>query len=622
MDIEMSNFLAYPILIMFFIGLILQFKRNLNLKSDLDKSNKDASILREEKVNLLNKIKNLDEEHKEIERRFSESNRECFRLKEEIVSNKSERDKLSIELKNIEIKNEGLLQSVSQIKKSADDLEIKLNNSNKVRELSRLRAALVTAARCKLESSVSQIKKQLESVIDEYAEVKKKYEFISSDIDEVAEVIATISDLQGQVTDLKTDKKKLADEYSAGHEVLKALQKEIATLEERLELYSFGLYEPHFAFDASERYKEELSRCYEERKELVKDGQAATCNVKWKINGSQAEGSKQTRHYIKIMLRAFNGECDSAIIKVRWNNVKSMEERIRKSFESINKLGETQKIALNIEYLNLRLKELRLTHEYQEKIHDEREEQRRLREQIREEERSLKEMELAKQEAEKEEVRHEKALEKARQELKYKHGAEKEELQQRIIQLESSLQKAVELKNRAISMAQITKAGYVYIISNIGSFGENVFKIGMTRRLEPSDRVRELSGASVPFSFDIHAMIYSENAPELENSFHRKFKYKRLNLVNGRKEFFNVTLDEISVVAEELNHEIRFTKMAEARDFRETKAIKEKILGLTPDDVMVDIDNSALPEKLFEDLDAVNSLDEDETQEEEVLDNI
>lgn len=151
---------------------------------------------------------------------------------------------------------------------------------------------------------------------------------------------------------------------------------------------------------------------------------------------------------------------------------------------------------------------------------------------------------------------------------------EVDDLRNKIHDLEIHLKNAQELKERAISMAQITKAGHVYIISNIGSFGDNVYKIGMTRRMEPSDRVRELSGASVPFGFDIHAMIYSENAPELENKFHKKFAYNRLNLNNNRKEFFNVTLDDIENFAHENGHVVEFTKMAEARDYRQTHAIR------------------------------------------------
>lgn len=131
-------------------------------------------------------------------------------------------------------------------------------------------------------------------------------------------------------------------------------------------------------------------------------------------------------------------------------------------------------------------------------------------------------------------------------------------------------------------MAQQTKAGHVYVISNIGSFGDNVFKIGMTRRLEPMDRVKELGDASVPFEFDVHAMIYSDNAPELENIIHKEFDSRRVNLVNSRKEFFQVELEEIEEIAKKRNLDVEFTKIAEAREFRESKILREELSTKTP----------------------------------------
>jgi hypothetical protein len=129
---------------------------------------------------------------------------------------------------------------------------------------------------------------------------------------------------------------------------------------------------------------------------------------------------------------------------------------------------------------------------------------------------------------------------------------------------------------RAKSLAQLTRSGHVYVVSNIGSFGEQTFKIGMTRRLDPDDRVKELSDASVPFDFDVHAMIHSEDAPGLEAAFHREFAERRVNLVDMRKEFFAVTLAEIEGVARRLNLPVEFTKVAEAREYRETRAIRQQ----------------------------------------------
>lgn len=232
----------------------------------------------------------------------------------------------------------------------------------------------------------------------------------------------------------------------------------------------------------------------------------------------------------KLLLRAFNGECDAAITNVTWNNVTKMEERIRKSFEAINKLGDVENISVTSEYLNLKLDEIRLTHEYEQKRYQEHEEQRRVREEQREEEKARKEIQRAREEAETEEARYQKALEKAREEAASATGAQLQKLTEQVSSFEAKLDEARKKKERAISRAELTKSGFVYVISNIGSFGESVYKIGMTRRADPHERISELGGASVPFPFDTHAILYSENAPELETGLHELFAERRLNL--------------------------------------------------------------------------------------------
>src|SRR6185312_3163119 len=224
------------------------------------------------------------------------------------------------------------------------------------------------------------------------------------------------------------------------------------------------------------------------------------------------------------------------------------------------------------------LQEMSLNYEYQQRKNEEKEEQRRIREQMREEEKAQRDFERAKQEAEDEERRFQRALEKARKELsENENAADIHMLQESVRSLELKLQEAKQEKERAISMAQQTKVGHIYIISNIGSFGEDIYKIGMTRRLDPEDRVRELSDASVPFYFDIHATIHSEDAPQLEYDLHQQFKDRRLNRVNMRKEFFKVPLEEIETfVNKHTAATITFTKLAEAREYRETMAMLER----------------------------------------------
>ena len=221
----------------------------------------------------------------------------------------------------------------------------------------------------------------------------------------------------------------------------------------------------------------------------------------------------------------------------------------------------------------MKIQELFVVHEYQEKLQAEKEEQRRIREQMREEQRAQKELEKAQRDAEKEEEQYQRALDKARKEMEQATGEKQSKLEGEIERLNQMLTEAQEKKERAISRAQMTRSGHVYIISNVGSFGEDIYKIGLTRRLVPMDRVKELGDASVPFLFDVHAMIYSDNAPALENHLHKTFDSKRVNLVNTRKEFFRVNLEEIVESVDSKFGEVEFTMKAEAVDYRKTQAI-------------------------------------------------
>ena len=216
--------------------------------------------------------------------------------------------------------------------------------------------------------------------------------------------------------------------------------------------------------------------------------------------------------------------------------------------------------------------------EYQKKKQEEKEELRRKREEMREAEKVAREIEEKRKELEKEQEHYQNYLKKINEQIEVEQSeerkqyllAKKEELDNNVNDVQLALE---DLDYREANH----RAGYVYIISNIGAFGENIFKIGMTRRLEPEDRIAELSGASVPFRFDVHAMIFSDDAPRLEAALHNHFAKNKVNLVNGRKEFFNVTLDEIKQVVRE-NHDksVDFINVPDAEQYRETLMIRKR----------------------------------------------
>ncbi len=370
---------------------------------------------------------------------------------------------------------------------------------------------------------------------------------------------------------------KLNQEYEQALTTYKDLKKEISLLEENREDISFGLYKPHFSFQTLDEYKTALENLRNQERQLIRDGRAAVCPLHWTVGNSEREGARMVRLNTKLLLRAFNGACDASVANVSWNNITKMEERIRQAFEALNKLGDVHKVSMTRDFLKLKLDEIRLAHEYEEKRHQEREEQRRIREQIREEERAQQEIEKARKDAELEEAKFQKALERAREEAAQATGAQLQKLSEQISSFESKLDEARHNKERAIARAQLTKSGFVYVISNVGSFGDRVYKIGMTRRLEPMERVHELGGASVPFPFDLHVMLYADDAPELENALHKLFEERRVNLVNPRREFYrNVGLEEIEAFVKSRGLSAQFIKDAEAREYRETLATRKQ----------------------------------------------
>lgn len=356
------------------------------------------------------------------------------------------------------------------------------------------------------------------------------------------------------------------------------LRAEFNALDEEANLQSFGFYKPRYSFASSERYQSKLEEIRSRQKEMIQDKRAAICHAEWTVDGNRAEGRKQTNRTLKLIVRAFNGECDAAVAKVKYNNIHVMETRIRKAHEAINGLVEVQRAEIVPDYLSLKLEELYLVHEYQEKIQEEKEEQRRIREQMREEEVALRELERAKLDAEKEEQRYAEALRKATEQAERAVGEKQQKLLWQVEELKRRLEEAHTNKERAIARAQMTRTGHVYIISNVGSFGENVYKIGMTRRLDPMDRVKELGDASVPFPFDVHAIIYSEDAPALETKLHKLFQPQRVNLINERKEFFRVPIDEIACAVRTNHGEIDFTLAAEAVEYRKTVSMAQAIV--------------------------------------------
>jgi len=375
------------------------------------------------------------------------------------------------------------------------------------------------------------------------------------------------------------EKENLQNEIAELKNIKQSLQMDIIELDDKVLFQDFGVYQPQYNFATLDEYKDKLDEIREQQKEMIKNQTAAVCNTAWKVQGSEKAGKKMIAENIKQILRNFNIECDLCISKVKFSNYDNSKERILKSFELQNKLNETNDIHIADDYYRLKIKELDLAFEYQKKKQEEKEELRRKREEMREAEKVAREIEEKRKELEKEQEHYQNYLKKVNEQIEVEQSeerkqyllAKKEELDKNVNDVQLALE---DLDYREANH----RAGYVYIISNIGAFGENIYKIGMTRRLEPEERIAELSGASVPFRFDVHAMIFSDDAPKLEAALHNHFADKKVNLVNGRKEFFNVTLEEIKQVVREYHDKsVDFVNIPDAEQYRESLMIRKSI---------------------------------------------
>lgn len=422
---------------------------------------------------------------------------------------------------------------------------------------------------------VKEYKSEVDTLQTELLELKEN---LSPDIKDAIDIKTTIKDLEKQKIDITSQIDDLKQKILFLNDEIENKKGLLIELDEEMLLQDFGVYKPRYQFTNADEYKRKLDELRDEQKSLIKTGHAANGDTNWTVNGNLTKGKKMVKDMQKLVLRAFNAECDDVISKVKYNNYDSSLKRLMSARDAISKLGEIMGVSISYSYFNSKKEELSLALEYQLQKQKEKEEQKMLREQLREEAKLKKEIEEARKNIEKEQKHYTNALNKALESLDAaKTDEEKAALQEKIEELNGSLD-AINKNLADIDYREANKkAGYVYVISNIGSFGENVYKIGMTRRLDPMERIYELGDASVPFNFDVHAMIFSDDAPKLEAALHNAFADKKVNMINTRREFFNVTLDEIEqVVKDNYEKSAEFVRLADAEQYRLTLKLKEK----------------------------------------------
>ena len=371
------------------------------------------------------------------------------------------------------------------------------------------------------------------------------------------------------ITDLDAEIKKRKTALDGITALTSKAETDLKDYQIRLDLEEMSYYRPRYEFDDVASYAEALALVRDAQKELIKQKRAFR-----DPSGNEVRGN--LKGFGKLSMNAFNGEAEGIIGSVSYNNFEQSKEKMRVLFNKLNNLTGPHEVVLSEDYLTLKIKEMAIAFDYREAEQKAKDEQAELKAQMREEEHARAEAEDARAAAIKEQEQYQAALAAARKELESKSEGERAEYEKKIQALQQKFDDATAERQRATAMAQITKKGHVYVISNVGSFGENIFKIGLTRRKDPMERIKELSDASVPFCFDVHAVIYAEDAPALESELHRHFDAKRMNKVNARKEFFRVTLEEIARGCEKMGHQTTLTKLAEAREYRETLALEQK----------------------------------------------
>jgi hypothetical protein len=350
--------------------------------------------------------------------------------------------------------------------------------------------------------------------------------------------------LKDEITDLR---RQLADGHSGEENI---------PLSDDNVLQSIGIYRYHHPLENAAGFKEQLTDVEVEIVSLVKDAKAIEVSNQFTFENSLAKGQRLCSDLGKLMLRAYNSEADNCIRSLRVGNIQTARKRMEASRKAIARLGAVMEMQISEAYHQLRLQEIELTSDWLMKKHEEKDKLKEDRARLREEKRVEKEFSDERERLNKEKSHLQNAIDVLSQK-----GETDPQLEEKL----SIINDAIEQND--YRLANI-RSGYVYVISNRGAFGNGVVKIGLTRRLEPQERITELGGASVPFRFDVHALFFSEDAVTLENELHTHFRSRAVNAVNIRKEFFFAKPTEVrAVLIEKMGNLLEFSEGAESLEY-------------------------------------------------------
>ncbi len=378
--------------------------------------------------------------------------------------------------------------------------------------------------------------------------------------DMIRELNERISSLRGQVSSLDGD-------ISAKREEIRELGKKALDLREYADLQDDGLYDYENPAENSVELSAKLAENRARQKSMVKNKTAVHTTTGFTFNNSASKGRKFLNDMSRMALSLYNAEAENCVKSVKAGNLETSIKRLNRCHERIERFGKFIDLYITWEYRHLRIEELQLTAQYMQAVQAEKEAERERRAELREQAKAQKELEAEMARLRKEQEHYRNVLEKMKEQGNQEEAAK---LEARLAEIDKSIN---DVDYRAANI----RAGYVYVISDVGAFGERMVKIGMTRRLDPMDRVRELSDASVPFKFDVHALFFSKDAVSLETMLHHEFEDRRVNKVNARKEFYYCTPQEVLDKLKEKNVAVvEYRVEPEAEEYRISRRIAEK----------------------------------------------
>lgn len=484
-------------------------------------------------------------------------------------------------------KNKALVEENQRLKASISDLNLKIQELEDKLLPEHNNVDALNEQINELEKEKLKSEDNLETIAEKISALEKNIEIKQQELNECQN---KKSDLELECDKLQKQQEK--EERKIEHQKIKLRSIKSLINSARYAVNNYGLIEPFNNFGITKEQYDAIDELTPTTKlplqsDNIKDLRQLNKDLDERVDDILAAYEKRyltksNRSIYHLMVLSLRAELQNILTSIKYNKLdfclESLNTMIAKYLKISTDGNQTIAPTLNkfIAEIHVLFKEM-VGNEYEYYVRKEqiRAEQQALRDQMRQEAEERKALEQQQKQIEKEESKYQTEIENINRKLEKSDDNEKNALLlAKIKELQDKLNRLNEQKEEIINR-QNGKAGYVYVISNLGSFGENTFKVGMTRRLDPMDRVRELGDASVPFPFDVHSFIFSDDAVGLETELHHRLEPKRKNKINSRKEFFDISLDELELLVQQVNPAAEFQRTMLASEYRQSQSVQE-----------------------------------------------